>query len=118
MRDSAAQTIPKSLERWAERIEFYDDERGSGSSIIVTLKSGWEFKYDPLQATHVLGEDNVADIRSRLQSSGPCKCEECLRDASKYVVYCISIILFNRFVMLPRQKKTAGARCSGRPSVY
>jgi len=48
--------MPKHL---ADRIEWWDDERGIGNSLIVTLKPGWEFADDPGCGT--MGFDTVKD---------------------------------------------------------
>ena len=44
-------------------IQFIDDERHYGHSIIVTLRRGWEFADDP--GCGVAGFDTVAEVKAR-----------------------------------------------------
>jgi hypothetical protein len=62
------------------RIEEWDDERGIGNSLIVTLKPGWRFE-EP--GEHVRGFDTVAEARREVKLSQPCKCEACVSPANE-----------------------------------
>jgi len=42
-----------------EHVQFYDDERAEGNSLIITLKDGYYFKNEP--DCGVQGFDNVKD---------------------------------------------------------
>lgn len=56
------------------RVQFVDDERSLGNSVIVTLHYGWRFD-DP--GTHVFGEDTPTAALASLKSCKPCGCAEC-----------------------------------------
>jgi hypothetical protein len=58
------------------KIEFWDDERSIGNSLIVTLKPGWRFEEE---AEHVRGFDTVRSAMKEVRSSKPCHCADCGR---------------------------------------
>lgn len=66
--------IPKSVpSNLRSRIEFWDDERSIGNSLIITLKDGWAFR----PAEHVEGFDTVRDAVAGMKSTVRCSCPEC-----------------------------------------
>jgi len=58
-------------------IEHWDDERGMGNGIIVTLHYGWSFEY--IHHEGVRGFDTVADARrdTAIKRIFRCPCDEC-----------------------------------------
>lgn len=64
------------------RVEFWDDERRIGNSLIVTLKPGFAFfpADDESVAEHVRGFDRVRDAEAAVRRSQPCRCGRCLRE--------------------------------------
>lgn len=56
-----------------KRIEFWDDERSIGNSLIVSLHYGWCFS----PGEHVEGFDTVNQAMKAVRDSKPCNCEEC-----------------------------------------
>lgn len=62
-----------------QKVEYWDDERSSGNSIIVTLKYGWCFED---QSEHVLGFDTVAEAKEAVKISTKCRCIECVKSES------------------------------------
>lgn len=65
-------SIPKKL---AERIEYWDDERREGNSLIITLHYGWSF--DPIEHEGVRGFDTVSEAKDAIRNATPCLCKEC-----------------------------------------
>lgn len=63
------------------KVEYWDDERALGNSLIVTLKRGWKWSFDPRTPTHVEGFDRAQDARKALKSVMPCTCAECVKPA-------------------------------------
>lgn len=69
--------LPKSVpKKYHTRIEHWDDERGCGNSLIVSLKEGWRF---PVQEGHVQGFDTVREAVEGLRESEPCSCDDCCK---------------------------------------
>lgn len=67
--------LPKSVPlKYRPRIEHWDDERGCGNSLIVSLNAGWRF---PVAEGHVQGFDTVREAIEGLRESEPCSCVEC-----------------------------------------
>ena len=56
------------------RIQFWDDERAEGNSLIVTLKDGWRFE-EP--GEHVRGFDTVNEAMRAVRHSTACDCPQC-----------------------------------------
>ena len=73
--------MPKLPQRFACRIQHWDDERAIGNSLIVTLVDGWKFSSDPIANAHVEGFDTVDDARRAVRSALPCSCDTCRDDA-------------------------------------
>jgi hypothetical protein len=59
------------------KVEHWDDERGIGNSLIVTLAPGWQFGNDPAQHQHVEGFDTVREARMAVRRALRCACTEC-----------------------------------------
>jgi hypothetical protein len=57
-----------------KKIEYWDDERSIGNSLIVTLKTGWRFKE---RAEHVRGFDTKREALAEVRSAVRCDCEQC-----------------------------------------
>ena len=55
-------------------IEFWDDERSIGNSLIVTLKKGLRFEE---RGEHVRGFDTKRQAMSEVRNAQPCDCKEC-----------------------------------------
>ena len=65
-------TVPAKL---CDRIQYWDDEREEGGSLIVTLKSG--YRWDD-HGSHVLGFDTTLQAVQWLRHySQACQCELC-----------------------------------------
>lgn len=64
--------LPKHIEHW-------DDERGEGNGVIVTLHYGYSFEGS--QHTGVMGFDTVREARdsAKLKNIYRCSCAECLK---------------------------------------
>lgn len=56
------------------KIEHWDDERGIGNSLIVTLKKGWRFED---RGEHVRGFDTKKEAMQEVMAAQPCGCAEC-----------------------------------------
>jgi hypothetical protein len=63
-----------------KRVQFWDDERGIGNSLIVTLHSGWKFPTDPMNPSHVEGFDTVKEAKQAVRASLPCNCADCRKE--------------------------------------
>jgi hypothetical protein len=59
------------------KVEHWDDERSIGNSLIVTLKPGWRWAFDPMTPCHVEGFDRVAEAKAALRCVLKCECAEC-----------------------------------------
>ena len=64
--------VPK---KYQGRIMFWDDERGIGNSLIITLNDGWRFTHGDV--LHVCGVDTVQDALAALRGTVACDCEGC-----------------------------------------
>ena len=74
--DDAGQKIPASVpSKLAARVQFWDDERNLGNSLIVSVRRGWAF--DPANREHVRGFDTVKGALGDLREVSPCTCGEC-----------------------------------------
>lgn len=62
------------------KIESWDDERGIGNSLIVTLKPGWRFED---LAEHVRGFDTKSEAMAEVRAAKPCSCAQCTQAAGK-----------------------------------
>ena len=60
-------------------VEFVDDERAIGNSLIVALHYGRPRPGNP--GEHVIGADTEAEALQEVRDSVPCRCEECLEKA-------------------------------------
>lgn len=76
MHFTSSDPIPKSIPAcYRPRIQFWDDERREGNSLIVTLHYGWSFLPDEHEG--VRGFDTVTEAKLALQHSFRCHCAEC-----------------------------------------
>lgn len=66
-------SIPKKLRA---RIQSWDDERGMGNSLIVSLNDGWHWIAEG-EGVHVRGFDTIAEVKNDLRDTAPCNCKEC-----------------------------------------
>jgi hypothetical protein len=57
-----------------KRVQHWDDERGMGNSLIVTLIKGWRFK-EP--GEHVRGFDTKREALADVQAAKRCDCDAC-----------------------------------------
>ena len=56
------------------RIEYWDDERAIGNSLIVTLVKGWRFEE---KGEHVRGFDTKREAMAEVRAAKRCDCEQC-----------------------------------------
>lgn len=69
--------IPKAVPRkLAQMIEFWDDEREEGNSLIVTLKDGFTYHYE--SGNHAAGFDTIREAIDALKRVEECKCQQCV----------------------------------------
>lgn len=71
--------MDKRAEWIAAKIQFFDDERAIGNSIIVTLVCGW--KFPGIDAEHVRGFDHRSEALAAVKRAERCSCDECRRHA-------------------------------------
>jgi hypothetical protein len=57
-----------------KKIEYWDDEREIGNSLIVTLMKGWRFEEC---GEHVRGFDTKREAMAEVRAAKPCDCEQC-----------------------------------------
>jgi hypothetical protein len=57
-----------------KKIEFWDDERNIGNSLIVTLTKGWRFEE---RGEHVRGFDTKREAMAEVRAAKRCDCEQC-----------------------------------------
>jgi hypothetical protein len=57
------------------KVEFWDDERTLGNSLIVTLKYGWSFS--PTEHEGVRGFDKAKEAEAAVRQAVICGCNEC-----------------------------------------
>lgn len=71
--------IPKSIPaKYRHRIEHWDDERGIGGALIVSLRDGWHWaSIDPIPGLHVAGFDTITGALYHLRDTQPCSCDDC-----------------------------------------
>lgn len=71
--------IPKSVPvKYRNRIQHWDDERGIGNSLIVSLADGWHWAgIDHYPGNHVEGFDTVAEVIYQLRQTRACDCSDC-----------------------------------------
>jgi hypothetical protein len=62
--------------KYMMRVEFWDDERGIGNSLIVTLHYGFSFDLNDHEG--VKGFDTIKEAKEGIKNSRICKCKECL----------------------------------------
>lgn len=70
---------PKFSKALRARVLAWDDERGLGNSLIVTLNRGWQFGMDPRRPEHVRGFDSAREAREAVRDAVPCRCQDCSR---------------------------------------
>jgi hypothetical protein len=72
--------LPKSLRRYAARIEDYSDERdgNNDNGVWVYYVPGWKSDRDPMGCLHQDHEDNITIIRECVRVAQPCDCQECV----------------------------------------
>lgn len=68
--------LPKTAQKYSDKIMYWDDERGQGNSLIVTLQYGWCFDEKGL---HTFGVDSVGEAVRDLKTVMPCDCDRCAR---------------------------------------
>jgi hypothetical protein len=73
-----ATRLPKSLRRYADRIEDYSDERFGDNGIWIYYVPGWKSYSDPMGCLHQDHEDNVTRLRECARTAEPCRCDECV----------------------------------------
>lgn len=73
-------TIPKTLLRFASKIESIDDERAVQNGYWVNLKAGW---IDDESGCHAIHEDTLAACALRFSFVKPCQCEDCRAIAAR-----------------------------------
>jgi hypothetical protein len=74
-KDMPGDPIPPSVPaKLAALVQNWDDERGLGNSLIVTLKPGMAFEPSATDGCHVWGFDNVKDAIKGLRQAEPCSC--------------------------------------------
>lgn len=73
-------TTQQRLKKWADRISYVDDERGSGDGIFIGLKSGWQDAANP--TCHTIHEDTYQLCLDYVAMAVPCGCKDCLADLS------------------------------------
>ena len=56
-------------------IEYWDDERAEGNSLIVTLVRGRRFEEN---GEHVRGFDTATDAMRAVRASMRCQCHDCV----------------------------------------
>ena len=61
--------------RW---IEYWDDERSIGNSLIVTLIKGRRFSEN---GEHVRGFDTIKEAMDDVRASSKCTCKDCNESA-------------------------------------
>ena len=62
---------------------FWDDERGLGNSLIVTLIYGKQFSTDIGTSEHVRGFDTVKEALQAVRESVDCDCDICKNNLDK-----------------------------------
>lgn len=66
-----------------KKVQYIDDFRNVGDSIIISLNPGWRFGFDELwynnadEGDHVEGTDTVNGARDLVSKAVPCNCKEC-----------------------------------------
>jgi len=67
-----------------KKIQFWDDERKYGNSLIVTLHYGWAFgdNENPNGGEHVRGFDTVKEAMAEVRAAEPCHCRTCRERAA------------------------------------
>jgi hypothetical protein len=70
-------SLPKSLLKYADRIESYSDERAYDNPIFVGYAPGWKSWTDPVGVQHADAEMNVKEILYAVRHARKCNCEEC-----------------------------------------
>ena len=69
-------TLPKSLEKFRDKISDVDDMRSSGEGYWVYLKEGWR---DPDGETHCIHEDTIRECAKLMKWIEPCTDPTCCR---------------------------------------
>lgn len=73
-----ANKLPKTLRKYASKIEDYSDEKASDNGVWVYYVPGWKSSTDPVGNQHQEHEDTVKECASWVKSALPCNCQECL----------------------------------------
>ena len=76
--------LPKTIERYRDRIVRYDDERSYGNPIFVVYKAGWKSYTDPVGIQHSDAEMTIAEVLACVRSAKRCDCAECIADRAKW----------------------------------
>jgi hypothetical protein len=63
------ESLPKSLRKFADKIQDVSDERGGGDGYWVYLASGW---LDPDGETHCIHEDTITECAKLMRWIVPC----------------------------------------------
>lgn len=69
-----ATNLPKTLQRWADKIDEVSDERATGEGYWIYLKAGW---WSPEDETHCIHEDTIRDCAAKMKCIEPCNHECC-----------------------------------------
>jgi len=69
------------LNKWANRIADYCDERAMGEGVWITLRSGWQDASNP--TCHTIHEDTPQFALDLVAMAIPCECAECRADLAK-----------------------------------
>ena len=74
-------SIPKTLQKYADRISYVDDERRDDNGWWVGLKDGWQDRYNP--QCHTVHEDTLKECATIVKNAVPCTCDECTNALAK-----------------------------------
>jgi hypothetical protein len=69
--------LPKTLQRFAGKIEDISDVRVARDGFWIYLKRGWKDGSDPLGACHQVHENTITECASCMRGVLPCDCNEC-----------------------------------------
>jgi hypothetical protein len=84
MHDVLLSNIPKSVpNKYRARVQYWDDERECGNSLIVSLEDGWKFINTDC---HTSGFDTVKEAIEGLRDTIPCPCDDCLNTLVKRLI--------------------------------
>jgi hypothetical protein len=76
----AIMTLPKSLHRFAEKIEDFENQRAIQNGYWVHLRTGF---INPTSETHIIHETTLAECIVQLREVEPCSCADCQQELSR-----------------------------------